>query len=262
MPLPRSFAAAQTIPVRGEIEANVERHLEMIAVAALEGATTVVFPELSLTGYELDLADDLAFAEDDVRIGPLASAAVSTGATLVVGAPIRIASRLHIGAFIVSPDGPVQVYTKHHLGAFPADVNPGGTVPPAEATVFQPGDKNPLVDLGAGAGAVAICADIGRSSHAERAAKGGAQAYLASTFVIPADLEGDTAKLQGYAERHSMAVVFANFGGPSGGLSSGGSSAIWSDSGALLVQLRRQGAGIPIAAETPAGWTGKAVMLG
>src|SRR5262249_22829432 len=99
----RSLAAAQTVPKRGDVEANVEGHIRLIHVAAEAHARVLVFPELSLTGYELDLADELAFSEDDARLNPLLDSASSFGMTLVVGAPVRIGSLLHIGAFILSP---------------------------------------------------------------------------------------------------------------------------------------------------------------
>ena len=68
-------------------------------------------------------------------------------------------------------------------------------------------------------------------------------------------------RLATYASKHSMAVVFANFGGPTGGLPSGGRSAIWSETGELLVQLDASGAGLAVALETDDGWQAKAVML-
>ena len=80
-------------------------------------------------------------------------------------------------------------------------------------------------------------------------------------FVIPADLEPDTARLREYAVQHSMVVVFANFGGPSGGLPSGGSSAIISEKGENLVQLQPFGAGIALAVEAETGWRTKRIMV-
>jgi predicted amidohydrolase len=71
MPPARSLAAAQTIPIRGDVDANVERHLRLVHIAAAEQAQVLVFPELSLTGYELDLAADLAFSQRDPRLTPL-----------------------------------------------------------------------------------------------------------------------------------------------------------------------------------------------
>ena len=257
----RALAAAQTIPKRGDVAANLEGHLRLIQAAAEQHVRLLVFPELSLTGYEPDLADELAFTDGDRRLRPLIELASSCNVTLLVGAPVRIGAALYIGAFIVFPDGSVDLYTKHRMGAFPPDVSPDGIVPAAEATVFQPGNLNPLVRFDGHTAAVAICADIGRPSHPREAADRGAKTYLASMFVIPQDLEQDTARLSSYAAQYSMAVVFANYGGPSGGLPSGGCSAIWSENGQLLIRLETTGWGLAVAAESKSGWLSKAISL-
>lgn len=250
----RSLAAAQTIPKRGDVEANLENHTRLIRAAAEHHARLLVFPELSLTGYELDLAAELAFRENDPRLAPLVELACSLGMTIVVGAPVRLKSRLHIGALILQPDRSIGLYTKLRLGAFSPDDSADGIVPPAERTVFQPGTHSPLVRFDGNTAAVAICADIRRPEHPAEAAARGAANYLASMFVIPADLERDTAVLQAFAVNHSMTVVFSNFGGPTGGLPSGGKSAIISGQGEILVQLPASGAGVAIAIEEGSGW--------
>src|SRR5437868_6398287 len=96
----RSIAVAQTCPVPGDVQANLDEHIRLARLAATEGAEVVVFPELSLTGYELALAAGLAFSEGDPRLAPLLDVAAAEGITLVVGAPVRVGSTLHIGAFI------------------------------------------------------------------------------------------------------------------------------------------------------------------
>lgn len=256
------MAAAQTVPRRGDVEANVEEHVRLVRAAAEEGARVLVFPELSLTGYELDLASDLAFTEGDPRLRPLVETASACRMTLVVGAPVRIGARLHIGAFILAPDRSAELYTKRHLGAFPADASPDRVVPPAEATVFQPGDRNPLVRFDGHVAAVAVCADTGRPSHPAEAARRGATIYLASMFFTPAELETEAARLRNHAARHAMAVVMANHGGPTGGLAAGGGSAIWSEKGELLAQLEGSGGGLAIAREHGTAWRARAIMVG
>jgi predicted amidohydrolase len=257
----RSIAVAQTCPVKGDVRANLEEHVRLARVAAAEGAQVVAFPELSLTGYELGLANVLAFSQDDSRLSSLLDAASSHSLILIVGAPVWLGLRLHIGAFILYPDCTTELYTKHHLGAFPPSASCDGTVPPAEATVFQPGDRNPLLRFGGNIAAVAVCADIGRLSHPQQAADRGATTYLASMFVIPSELEGEIARLSRYAAQHSMMVALANFGSPSGGLASAGRSAIWSETGELLVQLGASGAGVAVVTETQKGRRTRTVML-
>ncbi len=257
----RALAAAQSIPVRGDVDANIREHVRLIDVAAAEDAQVVVFPELSLTGYELDLAEALAFSEADPRLEPLVNLASSHRMTLIVGAPVRIDSRLYIGAFIISPGGAIDLYTKQHLGAFAPSDSPDGIVPAAEATVFSPGARNPLVRIDGTPAAVAVCSDVGRPAHANSAAERGAKTYLASMFVVPSDLERDLTRLRTCAERHSMAVVFSNYGGPSGGLPSGGRSAVWAPRGEVLVRLGATGSGVALAVEREGEWSAKTLIL-
>ncbi len=259
---PRSIAVAQTCPFRGDVTANLREHVRLTALAVAEGAEVVVFPELSLTGYEIGLANELAFSERDARLAHLVDAAASGSITIVAGAPVRLNGRLHIAALILRPDRTSTVYTKHHLGAFGESARVDGVVPPAEATVFEPGDRNPLVRFGNSTAAVAVCADIGRPSHPQNAAGLGANVYLASMFVIPSDFDGDSAKMRRYAAQYSMAVALANFGSATGGLAAAGRSSIWSQRGELLAQLPSTGAGIAVARETPEGWQAKTVPSG
>jgi len=55
---------AQIRPVKGNIDANLEAHRRFITKASLYGSDLIVFPELSLTGYEPGLARALAQEED------------------------------------------------------------------------------------------------------------------------------------------------------------------------------------------------------
>lgn len=257
----RSLAAAQTVPVRGDVGANLDEHVRLARAAAARQVRVLVFPELSLTGYELDVAAALAFSERDPRLQPLVDVAVEHAMTVIAGAPVRSGQRLYIAALIVGADGSIAVYTKHHLGAFAPHAAPDGIVPPPEASVFAPGTRNPLVRFGGHVGAVAICADIGRPAHAQAAADRGAANFFAGVFVIPAHFDADMARLRQYALQHRMAVVFANFGGVSGGLPAAGRSAVLDQTGATLVELGATGAGLAIASEAGGAWRVETVSL-
>lgn len=57
----------QTDAVLGDVDANIDRHLEWLVDARRQGANLVVFPELSLTGYYLrDLAFNVAISTGDL----------------------------------------------------------------------------------------------------------------------------------------------------------------------------------------------------
>ena len=53
------LASAQTKPKHGDIRANLVDHERMIDAAAQQGADLILFPEMSITGYERDRAAEL-----------------------------------------------------------------------------------------------------------------------------------------------------------------------------------------------------------
>ena len=68
----RRLALAQCAPTLGDVEANLELHLELTEQALAESANLVVFPELGLTGYFLkDLVTEVAMSLEDKRLRPL-----------------------------------------------------------------------------------------------------------------------------------------------------------------------------------------------
>lgn len=248
------LGAAQTVPVAGDVTANIADHVRLAKVAAEMGAAVLVFPELSLTGYEMRLAKDLAFTVEDSRLDSLVHVAQSREIVLVVGAPTTIGGELYIAALIIGIDGRVQVYTKHFLGAFPLSASVDGTVPAGESTVFTKGALNPLVDVAGHQAAVAVCADANHASHAAAAAARGANTYLASMFVIPSEFEEVSSNLREHAKQHEMTIVFSNYGGNTGGLRTAGQSGLWSREGDVMGRLDRQGSGVIVGIETEAGW--------
>jgi predicted amidohydrolase len=255
-PKPRALAAAQTLPLPGDVDANVREHVQLARMAAQAGARVVAFSELSLTGYELELGTTLAFSERDARLAPLADVAVSLGVTLIVGAPVRLESGLHIGAFILTPNGGIDIYTKHYLGAFRPEHSADGNVPPPEDSIFVNGCRNPLIALDGRTGAVAVCADGRYPEHAERAAKLGADTYFSCQFAIPDHVNYKLHKLKLAVVAHKLTIVFANFGAATGRMPAGGRTGIWSEQGHCLVELGATGAGVAIAIEEVADGSG------
>ncbi len=69
------IALAQITPALGEIEHNLKRHLEIALAAAGQGAELVIFPELSLTGYDVrQRAAELALTPQSPLLRPLIEA--------------------------------------------------------------------------------------------------------------------------------------------------------------------------------------------
>jgi len=83
-----TLGLAQTHPKLGDKAANLKAHLDLINQAASQHVTLLVFPELSLTGYNLqDLATEVAAhpTADDPTFGPLLRASRDHDMDLVVG---------------------------------------------------------------------------------------------------------------------------------------------------------------------------------
>jgi len=80
-----NIALAQIAPHLGDIEKNLELHLEILDKARREKADLVIFPELSLTGYTLkDLVADVALdPKADRRLKKIKAA--SRGISVVLG---------------------------------------------------------------------------------------------------------------------------------------------------------------------------------
>ena len=101
------IALAQIAPRLGALEVNLATHHAMLADARGQGADLVVFPELGLTGYQLqDLASEVAMRLDDPRLAELVGA--TRGLSAVVSFVEESADhRLFIAAALIE-DGEIR----------------------------------------------------------------------------------------------------------------------------------------------------------
>lgn len=239
------FASAQTKPKRGDIESNLIDHYNMIDLAYKNRVDLIVFPEMSITGYEREKASTLAFSETDSRLNKLRQLSVDTKMILIVGAPILIKDKLYIGAFIIKPDHSISTYTKQHLHK-------------GEDEYFDSSfDYNPLINLDTEWISVAICADIMNPKHADSARKNGSTLYIASLFFTPNGIADAHKRLSDYAKQYSMNVLMTNYCGQSWGLDSGGQSAFWDKNGDLIVVIDKTDSGLLIVESSNNKWIGK-----
>lgn len=245
-----TIAAAQSFSLAGDILGNIVRHGRFIEAAAEQGVELLVFPELSLTGYEGQDAAALAIDPQDAVLQPLRDLARELGVTVVVGMPIRLEGSVSalIGALVLGADGSLGVYSKQHLHT-------------GEERVFAPGFGGPTLRIGGEVVALAVCADFTHASHVAAAADQGANLYAAGVLISEKGYAADTAILQGYARQHSMAVLIANHGGLTGGWQSAGRSGIWSEDGSLVVVAPGAGDLLVIAECHEGGWQGRVVPV-
>jgi predicted amidohydrolase len=108
-------AAPQITSKKGDIETNIFTHIKAIEKASELGVDYLVFPELSITGYEPELAYSLAFHKNDKRLQPIIYSAIKNNIYVGIGAPLSTDGLPQIGLFIISNTGHVETYAKTHL---------------------------------------------------------------------------------------------------------------------------------------------------
>lgn len=231
---PLTIATAQIACVPGDIEANIARHLPMLAEAAAAGAQLVLFTELSLVGYDLELIArdiaELAVTEADPRLKSLREACAEHGVYAIVGAITPTATGYALSSLVFDDRGDLlATYAKHHLYG-------------REIDLFEPGDTHPIIEIANWPLGLAICADLNYPEHARATVAAGAAAYLASAlYATGAEARRDNHLRLAAAENDCWTVLSAYSGDCELGRTTGGSG-VWRPDGALIAQA---GAGTP-----------------
>jgi predicted amidohydrolase len=222
------LALAQTDSDLGDIRANAARVRETLAAAS--DADLVVFPELTLTGYQLaGVGEDVSLRATDPAIAGLAG----HGPACVVG---------------FAEAGPVHTY---NTAAYLA----GGAVRHLHRKLFLPTYDiweerkhfTPGPDMRAfatpfGRMAILLCADAWQPAVAALAVQDGARVLIvpaASAFRLP-DIEETWRDItRFYARTLQCYVVFVNRVGREPGLRFWGGSHVYAPGGALVAEAPR-----------------------
>lgn len=218
------ICVAQTKPVKGNIPANLENHQKCIDVAISFQADMIFFPELSITGYEPELAEELAMDYNDSRLEVLQILSDNAQLTIGVGAPIRNETGISISHIIFQPNKSRALYSKKYLhpDELPYFISGQSTV----GLLGEPADT-----------ALAICYELSVPEHSENACKMGAKTYLACVAKCVTGVDKASKTLSAIARKYSMHVLMSNCIGPSDNFESAGQSAVWNNNGELVGQL-------------------------
>jgi predicted amidohydrolase len=216
---PLSIAVVQPRCAVGDVAANVAGHA---AVVSRAGARLVVFPELSLTGYDLGAP---AIDPGDSRLGPLVDACSATGSTALAGAPVHIGGNDYIATLAISSGGVEVAYCK---------MFPGGD----EGERFAPGTAPASVTINGWRVGIGICKDTRIAEHVESTLAQGVDLYVAGLVHRPdelADQDGRAARI--LASGHGP-VAFASAAGTMGAAypETAGHSCVWGADGTVLAR--------------------------
>ncbi|WP_213000775.1 carbon-nitrogen hydrolase family protein [Winogradskya consettensis] len=197
-----------------DVEANAREHA---AAVRQTGARVVVFPELSLTGYELDAP---AVDPADPRLAPLIEACAETGTLALASAPVE---DRYLAMLAIDGEGARIAYRKVNL----AGHEPGH---------FAPGPGPAVIEVDGWRLGLALCKDTGIPLHQEQTADLGIDAYVAGVLDLAPDAVVQEERAQRISKQYGVWVAFASFAGPTGDgyEDNAGRSGIWSPTGELI----------------------------
>ncbi len=218
------ISVAQTRPIKGYIQGNIERHIQLVNLAVDKGAEFIIFPELSLTGYEPAIAKELAINAGDSRFDVLQDTSNRNRIVIGVGVPTRNNPGVCISMLLLRPQRPKQLYSKMFLH-------------PDETRFFVAGNKFEGFVRDNNGIAVAICYELSVPEHLAAAVNDGAHTYIASVAKSANGVNKATERLSGIARDCSMTVFMANSVGQADDFQCAGNSSIWNRKGELLAQL-------------------------
>lgn len=219
------ISIAQTKPIKGEIEQNIHAHLKFINQAVKNNVDLIMFPELSLTGYEPELAKQLAITKSDKRLNVFQELSDKNNIIIGVGVPTKEGDKTFISMIIFQANKDRIIYSKQYLY-------------PTETEIFTAGynpivihfDSNNII-------APAICYELSNEEHHQNAHDKNATIYIASVLNSVGGVDADIKKLSEVAGKYKMTTFMANYIGMSGGHECAGKSSVWDNNGKLVAQL-------------------------
>ena len=226
-----TLSAVQYEALDGGVAANVTEHIRLIEDAESHGARLVIFPELSLTGYRLDLlaGPEEWLSEADGRLDGVREICRRTGITAVVGAAFKEEDGTpRLASLAVHPTGTVDPSFKTRLHG-------------PEQQLFAAGSHPAVLEIDGWKVALAICLDVALPGHAEWAAEAGADVYAVSALYTAGEDHRLGLHLGARAMDNRMFTVLANLAGATPLGPSCGLSGFWGPGGLPIRQAAGTG---------------------
>ncbi|AUP79548.1 carbon-nitrogen hydrolase family protein [Flavivirga eckloniae] len=218
------ICVAQIKPDKGNIQENIKSHKSWIEIAVSENANIIIFPELSLTGYEPELAKALAIDKSDTRLDVFQNMSNLNNISIGLGVPTKSIPENLISMIIFQPNQIRKIYSKQKLHS-------------DELPFFGEGTEQMILTVENKNLAPAICYESLLKEHSQNARNLGAEFYLASVAKSQNGIEKALIHYPKIAKAFSMPVVMSNSIGFCHDFLSSGQSAVWNKEGKLLEQL-------------------------
>lgn len=225
------LSIAQFRPASGDIALNITNHVRLINLATDQKADVIIFPELSVSGYEPQIASELATDQNDERFNIFQEISDSNNITIGIGAPTKQPNGVAISMILFKPHQSRTTFSKQFLHH-------------SETPYFVAGHGYNEFRIESSKIAVAICYELSVPEHSARAFENGADIYMASVVESINGVAKSIEQLSETARKYGMTTFMANCIGQTGAYKCPGKSSIWDNSGQLIGQLNEIQEGI------------------
>lgn len=222
---------AQTKSEKGKVPENISIHLSLIQRAIQFNADLIIFPELSITNYESELANKLARELEDPIFDPFQKIADKHDISIGIGMPLKVKDGIHISMVIFQPNKARIVYCKQTLHR-------------DELPYFISGKESALIEVKEKKIAIGICYESLQREHFLRAHQDGADIYIASVAKPKSGIEKAYQYFPETAKAFETPILMVNVVGHCDNFMSMGQSAVWNTNGILLDHLDEKDQGL------------------
>jgi predicted amidohydrolase/GNAT superfamily N-acetyltransferase len=215
---------AQTKSKKGNIQWNIENHLELIERAIKLKADLIIFPELSITNYEPDLVKELATDIESNVFSPFQEISNTNEITIGIGMPTKATEGINISMLIFQPNKERTVYSKQMLHS-------------DELPFFVCGKNQTFLNINGVRIAIGICYETLQREHFLNAKNQGTEIYIASVAKPKGAIEKAYKHFPQIAKEFNTPILMSNCIGHCDNFMSVGQSAVWNKKGELIEQL-------------------------
>lgn len=227
------IAIAQSQSLKGAIEENIKTHLQFITKAIELKSDLIVFPELSITNYEPELAAELAAEVDDSRFDAFQNLSDNHQIVIGVGMPTGKEKAVKISMLIFQPNQKRTIYSKQYLHS-------------DELPYFKKGDGQTYLTIKGRKIGMAICYESLQLAHFLNTKKDNATIYIASVAKSQKGIEKAVLHFQKLSAEYETPILMVNSIGNCDNFRSAGQSSVWNKKGNLMEQLSDKSQGIII----------------
>jgi len=216
---------AQTKSIKGNISKNIKNHLKIIDSAIKLNSDLIIFPELSITGYEPELAKELSTDIENEIFIPFQEVSDKNDITIGIGMPTNAIDGINISILIFQPNQNKRlVYSKRLLHS-------------DELPYFASSNNQPLLKIKGKKIGIGICYETLQREHFVKAKENEAEIYIASVAKPDRGVHKAYIHFSEIAKEFTTPIFMANCVGYCDNFMGNGKSSIWNKNGELIGQL-------------------------